>query len=147
MLCLLIIQEDNLSENKTRPTDSSVTTFLETVLDPALQEDCQSIIRLMEEVSGLPPVLWGNSIIGFGIYHYKYESGREGDMPVIAFSPRKQAITIYLKVSLKVNLKVLSDELKKLGKHKTGVGCLYIQSLKVIDQTVFKQLLAKIWLG
>jgi hypothetical protein len=127
-----------MSENKTRPTEINVNTFLEKVMDPLQREDCVSIIRIMEEVSGEHAIMWGSSIIGFGNYHYKYESGREGDMPVMAFSPRKQAITIYLKGYLHLYEK----ELANLGKYKTGKGCLYIKSLKDIDQAVLKNVLS-----
>jgi len=132
-----------MPENKTRPTDENVTAYLDRVPDPAVREDCNTIARLMEDVSGHKPVMWGESIIGFGLYHYVYATGREGDMPVIAFSPRKQAITIYLKASLEG----LSDELANMGKHKTGVGCLYIKSLKDIDKAVLKQILFKTCAG
>jgi hypothetical protein len=128
-----------MPENKTRPTDDNVNTFLEKVMDPLQREDCDSIIRMMEEVSGEPAIMWGSSIIGFGNYHYKYESGREGDMPAIAFSPRKLAITIYLKGYLTS----FEDELADLGKYKTGKGCLYIKSLKDINPAVLKKILAK----
>jgi hypothetical protein len=128
-----------MPENKTRPTDGNVTALIDSVQDPAVREDCQAIARLMEDVSGQPPVMWGSSIVGFGNYHYKYESGREGDMPVIAFSPRKLAITIYLKGYLDQ----YAQELSALGKHKRGKGCLYIKAMKDIDQAVLKQILVK----
>ncbi|BCY16495.1 hypothetical protein hrd7_03440 [Leptolinea sp. HRD-7] len=84
-------------ENKTVPTGTNVSDFIDRVADDQRKNDCREIIRLMQDVSGQPPVMWGSSIVGFGSYHCKYASGREGDMPVIAFSPRKQAITIYVK--------------------------------------------------
>lgn len=127
------------AENKTVPTDNSVNAFIDQVTDEQVKSDCLEIIRLMQDVSGHPPVMWGSSIVGFGTYHYKYESGREGDMPVIAFSPRKQAITIYVKCYLDA----FAGELSKLGKHKTGKGCLYIRALKDIDQAVLKDILIK----
>ncbi len=128
-----------MPENKTHPTDESVSIFLEQVQDQAVRNDCLFLVDMMKDISGHPPVMWGSSIVGFGTYHYKYESGREGDMPVIAFSPRKQAITIYVKCYLDA----YAGELSKLGKHKTGKGCLYIRALKDIDQDVLKDILIK----
>lgn len=128
-----------MPENKTRPTDQRVSAFLEQITDQAVRNDCLILVSMMKEITGQPPVMWGSSIVGFGNYHYKYESGREGDMPVIAFSPRKQAITIYVKCYLDA----FAGELSKLGKHKTGKGCLYIRSLKDIDQAVLKDILIK----
>jgi hypothetical protein len=127
-----------MPENKTRPTVDSPSAFLDQIQEPALRDDCLALSRLMEEVSGQPPVMWGSSIIGFGNHHYKYESGRQGDMPVIAFSPRKQAITIYLKGYLEQ----YKHDLDNLGKFKTGKGCLYIKAMKDIDPAVLRKLLA-----
>lgn len=127
------------AENKTVPTDNNVSAFINKIPDEQVKNDCREIIRLMEDVTGHPPVMWGSSIVGFGNYHYKYASGREGDMPVIAFSPRKQAITIYVKCYLDA----YAGELSKLGKHKTGKGCLYIRALKDIDMDVLKDILIK----
>lgn len=128
-----------MPENKTRPTDQRVSAFLEQITDQAVRNDCLILVSMMKEITGQPPVMWGSSIVGFGNYHYKYESGREGDMPVIAFSPRKLAITIYVKCYLDA----FAGELSKLGKHKTGKGCLYIRYLKDIDQAVLKDILIK----
>ncbi len=128
-----------MAENKTVPTGNNVSAFIDRVPDEQMKNDCREIIRLMEDVSGHPPVMWGSSIVGFGCYHYKYASGREGDMPVIAFSPRKQAITIYVKCYLEA----FARELSRLGKHKTGKGCLYIRALKDIDMDVLKDILIK----
>ena len=128
-----------MPENKTRPTDQRVSAFLEQIPDQAVRNDCLFLVDMMKDISGHPPVMWGSSIVGFGTYHYEYESGREGDMPVIAFSPRKQAITIYVKCYLDA----YAGELSKLGKHKTGKGCLYIRALKDIDQDVLKDILIK----
>lgn len=127
-----------MPENKTRPTVDSAAAFLDLIQDPAVRDDCLAITRLMEEVSGQPPVMWGSAIVGFGNYHYKYESGREGDMPVIAFSPRKQAITIYLKGYLEM----YAQELAALGKFKTGKGCLYIKTMKDIDPAILRKVLS-----
>jgi hypothetical protein len=128
-----------MAENKTRPTHASVSAFLDEIQDLQLREDCQAILEVMKMVSSAEPVLWGDAIIGFGSYHYKYESGREGDMPVIGFSPRKQNISIYLMGGLHA----VEDELSRLGRHKTGKGCLYIKSLSDVDMGVFKNLIFK----
>ena len=112
-----------MAENKTKPTQNSVTTFLNSIQDRALREDCFAIAAMMQKVSKLEPVMWGSAIVGFGLRHYVYESGREGDTVIIGFSPRKQNIAIYLQGGTSE----LGSELAALGKHKTGKGCLYIK--------------------
>lgn len=128
-----------MAENKTKPTKDSVTTFLNKVQDKQLRDDCFEILDLMRKVSNCDPVTWGSAIIGFGTYHYVYESGREGDMVVLGFSPRKQNISIYLMGGLKN----IEDELTKLGKYKTGKGCLYINSVGDVNAVVLKKIFAK----
>jgi Domain of unknown function (DU1801) len=128
-----------MAENKTKPTKSSVTAFLNKIDDKRLREDCFVILEMMQKVSNCEPVMWGSAIVGFGTYHYVYESGREGDSILIGFSPRKQNITIYLMGGLKT----IEDELAKLGKHKTGKGCLYIKSLSDVNVDVLKKAFAK----
>jgi hypothetical protein len=128
-----------MAENKTKPTKSSVTGFLNKIKDRQLRDDCFAILEMMQKVSNSEPVMWGSAIIGFGLYHYVYESGREGDTILIGFSPRKQNISIYLMGGLN-NIK---DELSKLGKHKTGGGCLYLKSLSDVNVTVLKKVFAK----
>ncbi len=128
-----------MAENKTKPTKSSVTAFLNKIQDRQLRDDCFAILQLMQQVSKCEPIMWGSAIVGFGTYHYVYESGREGDTVVIGFSPRKQNISIYLMGGLK-NIEV---ELTKLGKYKTGKGCLYIKSLGDVDVAVLKKVVAK----
>jgi hypothetical protein len=130
---------DILAENKTKPTKGSVTTFLNKVRDKQVRDDCFTILKMMQEVSNCEPVMWGSAIIGFGTYHYVYDSGRQGDTVVIGFSPRKQNISIYLMGGLKI----VEDVLPKLGKYKMGKGCLYIKSLSDVDVTVLKKVLAK----
>ena len=130
-----------MTENKTKPTIESVTAFLNKIPDTQLREDCFAILEIMESVSKIKPVMWGSSIIGFGTYHYVYESGREGDTVILGFSPRKQNISIYLLGGLD-KLKV---ELLKLGKHKTGKGCLYIKALKDINAAVLRKMFSKAW--
>src|SRR6516225_483384 len=105
-----------MAELKTKKTDESVTTFLNTVDDETKRTDCFEIVDMMREITGLPPKMWGPAIIGFGSYHYKYESGHEGDMCAIGFSPRKQNITLYVNIGAEEQNALL----QKLGKHKTG---------------------------
>jgi hypothetical protein len=128
-----------LAENKTKPTGDSVAAFLTKIQSDQLRKDCISILKLMQTISKFKPVMWGSSIIGFGTIHYVYESGREGDMPVIGFSPRKQNISIYLMYGFEN----ISNELSRLGKYKTGGGCLYIKSLSDVNVAVLKQILTK----
>jgi len=128
-----------MAENKTNPTKGSVTAFLSKIKDKQVRDDCFVILEMMQKVSKCEPVMWGSAIVGFGIYHYMYESGREGDMILIGFSPRKQNISIYLMGGLNK----VEDELPKLGKYKTGGGCLYIKSLSDVKATVLKKVFAK----
>jgi hypothetical protein len=128
-----------MTENKTIPTDQTVADFLEKISDKQVQQDCSALVDLMRSASKTEPVMWGSSIIGFGIYHYRYESGREGDNLIIGFSPRKQNIAIYLKGGLAP----LQAELMDLGKYKTGKGCLYIKSMKEINIPVLMKMLSK----
>jgi hypothetical protein len=127
-----------MAKNKTQATSSSVTAFLNKIQDQQLRDDCSVIIDMMRKSSKSEPVMWGNAIIGFGTFHYVYESGREGDRPVIGFSPRKQNITIYLMGGLDQ----IEAELTKLGKFKTGKGCLYIKSLGDVNPAVLKKVFA-----
>jgi hypothetical protein len=128
-----------MAENKTKPTKSSVTAFLNKVKDRHLRDDCFAILEMMRAVSKLEPVMWGSAIIGFGNYHYVYDSGREGDMVVIGFSPRKQNISIYLMGGLDK----LEGQLSRLGKCKRGKGCLYISSLGDVNAGVLKKIFAQ----
>jgi hypothetical protein len=132
-------KEVPVAENKTQPTLESVTDFVNRIQEPGRREDCFALLAMMEAASKTKPVMWGSAIIGFGTYHYVYESGREGDMPILGFSPRKQNLTVYLKGGLDP----LKDELSELGKHKTGKGCLYIKTLKEVNPAVLEKLLAK----
>ncbi len=128
-----------MAQNKTKPTKSSASAFIDSIADPARRADPKTLLKLMESAAGEKPKMWGSSIIGFGSYHYKYESGREGDMPVIAFSPRKAATVLYGMIGF--------DEagplLARLGAHTTGKGCLYIKKLADVDQRVLETLIAK----
>ncbi|MDQ6843542.1 MAG: DUF1801 domain-containing protein [Bacteroidota bacterium] len=126
-----------MAELKTKETDEGVEKFLNTIEDETKREDCFAIAEIMKQVTRQEPKMWGAAIVGFGSYHYKYESGREGDMCMTGFSPRKQAITLYLSGAIKSE----KDLLQKLGKHKTGEGCLYIKKLSDVDTKVLKQLI------
>ncbi len=128
-----------MAENKTKATGTSVNSFLKKLNDPRMQRDCATIITMLEAISKLKPVMWGTAIIGFGSRHYVYESGREGDTMIVGFSPRKQAIALYLAGGLEP----LQDELAKLGKHRTGKGCLYIKSLDDVERSVLRTILTK----
>ena len=125
-------------ENKTKPTTTTVSSFLKK-LSPGIRKDCTTIVELMESISKQKPVMWGSAIIGFGTRHYVYESGREGDTMIVGFSPRKEAIALYLAGGLEP----LQAELSKLGKHSTGKGCLYIKSLNDVQIDVLKKILTK----
>jgi uncharacterized protein DUF1801 len=128
-----------MAENKTKPTAASVSAFIGTIADPARQKEARTIVRWMEQLSGEKAKLWGPSIIGVGSYHYKYDSGREGDMPMIAFSPRKSATVLYSLLGFTGSEALLA----KLGKHTTGKGCLYIKKLADVDEEVLKNVMAK----
>lgn len=128
-----------MKENKTVPTKADVMAFLAQVDDPRKRHDSEKLIKILQEISGEPPVLWGSSIIGFGSYHYKYASGREGDAPALGFSPRKAQLTIYVADGFEA----YGDLLDVLGKHKTSVGCLYITTLDDVREDVLRDLLTR----
>lgn len=126
------------NENKTKPNEYDVETFLLTVDDKKRAESIE-LIRIMKAVSGEDPVMWGKSIIGFGAYHYRYASGREGDWMRIGFSPRKSAISLYISC----DADQFSEELTRLGKHTRGKGCIYVKTLEDIDEVTLKEMLKK----
>ena len=128
-----------MAENKTKPTKGSVTVFLNKLKDKQVRDDCFVILEMMQKVSKSEPVMWGSAIVGFGTYHYVGASGREGDWMMIGFSPRKQNISIYLMGGLNK----VEEELPKLGKYKSGKGCLYIKSLSEVNAEVLKKIIAK----
>ena len=128
-----------MSENKTKKTNESIEKYINSIKDENVKKDCYTIIKLMQSITQKEPKMWGSSIIGFGGYHYKYASGREGDFFLTGFSPRKQNLALYLMGGLE-NQK---DLLKKLGKHKTGKSCLYIKSLNDIDKEVLKEMIVQ----
>jgi hypothetical protein len=127
------------SENKTKATDADVQTFLRTVTDEQRRRDAGLLIDLMSEVTGLPAVLWGTSIIGFGSRHYRYESGREGDMPVASFAPRAGQTVLYLSGGLDR----YEDLLPRLGPCRTGKGCLYLKRVDATDTDVLRAIVAR----
>ena len=126
-----------MAEMKTVQTEASVEDFLNLIENSQKREDCFEIVKMMKQVTKKEPKMWGPSIIGFGSYHYKYESGREGDSPQIGFSPRKQNITLYLLLGADHE----NPLLQKLGKHSTGKGCLYIKRLVDVDKKVLLELI------
>ena len=126
-----------MAENKTKATDLDPIAFLNAIEHQRKREDSFVLLNLMTELSNSEPVMWGGSIIGFGQYTYKYASGRSGDWFITGFSPRKQSLTLYLMCGFDK----VQPLLNKLGKHKTGKGCLYINKLRDIDQSVLKELI------
>jgi len=126
-----------MAELKTKPTKADVEKFLKGIKDEKKREDSFKILKLMKQITKEEPAMWGSSIIGFGNYHYKYASGREGDWFLAGFSPRKQSLTIYAMTYLEKH----KDILKRLGKHKIGKGCLYINKLEDVDMKVLKELI------
>jgi len=123
------------SKQKTTETTQSVSSFVKAMADKQRQTDCFEIIEIIQKQSGFEPKMWGPSIIGFGSYHYKYESGHEGDAPLVGFSPRKSEFALYI-----ANFDGKEDLLKKFGKHKTAKACVYIKKLEDIDVAVLKKL-------
>ena len=128
-----------MAENKTKPTQQSVAAFIDALADPVKCADARALVKLMQRLTGEKPWMWGPSIIGFGSYHYTHESGREGDMPVACFSPRKAAIVLYGLMGTSGSNKLIA----KLGKYTTGKGCLYIKKLADVDLKVLEELIAK----
>jgi hypothetical protein len=128
-----------MAELKTKMNDGSVEDFLNQVEPVSKREDSYRIVKMMEEISGTKPKMWGSSIIGFGQTHYKYASGREGDWFQIGFSPRKQNLTLYVITGYAE----YEELLVKLGKHKTGVSCLYLKHLDDVDEEVLREMLKR----
>jgi hypothetical protein len=125
-----------MSENKTQPTNLSVKAFIDSLDDQQKIADSYSLLDLMKEITGCEPKMWGPSIIGFDQYHYKYESGREGNFLKVGFSPRKREFSIYLMCRFDKN----EELMKKLGKHRTGKSCLYVKRLEDINMDVLSEL-------
>jgi hypothetical protein len=126
-----------MAEPKTRPTNESVEKFVNGIADEQRRTDCFRILEIMKAVTRVEPAMWGTSIVGFGRYNYKYESGTKGEWFLVGFSPRKQDLTLYLMSGLERH----KDLLTKLGKHKTGRACLYIKKLDDVDLSTLKTLI------
>jgi hypothetical protein len=126
------------AETKTRPTGRSVEAFLAAVPDERRRRDARTALALLKRVTGLPPRMWGPSIVGFGSYHYRYESGREGDMCLAGFSPRATATVFYLLAGLREQAPLLA----RLGPHGLGQGCLYVRRLEDVDLGVLERIVA-----
>jgi len=128
-----------MAENKTKPTQQSVAAYIDALPDETKRDDARTLIGLMQAATGEAPKMWGPSIVGFGTCHYRYESGREGDIPLACFSPRKPAIVLY-------GMRGFADAealLAKLGKHTASKGCVYIKKLADVDQKVLQTLIKK----
>jgi hypothetical protein len=128
-----------MAEPVHKPLDMSVDDFIDAIDNETKRDDSRALIRMMSKVTGAKPRMWGGNIIGFGSYHYKYDSGHEGDACLIGFSPRKAALSIYLVPGFAKN----EDLLERLGKHKTAVACLYIKKLDDIDTNVLEELVVR----
>ena len=128
-----------MAELKTKETKASVSGFLKKIEDPARRKDAETILAMLKSATGEEPRMWGSSIVGFGRLHYKYPSGREGDWFMAGFSPRKDSFSLHLCGGFGPH----ADLLEKLGKFKTGVGCLYVKKLDDVDAKVLKQLVTR----
>ena len=126
-----------MAEIKTQPTKASVTDFINSIDDREKRSDARKVAAMMRRATGKRARMWGTSIVGFGTYHYKYASGREGDFFLTGFSPRKQALTVYIMAGFSRFDRLM----KKLGKHKKGKSCLYVKRLADVDQGVLEQLI------
>jgi len=128
-----------MADMKTIPSGASVTEFINGIEDASKRKDCKEIMKIMKRVTGKRPKMWGPSIVGYGDYHYRYESGREGDSFLAGFSPRKQAITLYIMAGFSNYDKLMA----KLGKYKNGKSCLYIKKLEDVDSKVLERLVTE----
>ena len=128
-----------MAENKTKPTKASVTEFMNSIEDRQKRSDARKVAAMMRKATGKRAKMWGPGIVGFGTYHYKYASGREGDFLVTGFSPRKQALSVYIMPGFSR----FESLLKKLGKYKTGKSCLYIKRLSDVDEKVLERLIVE----
>ncbi len=128
-----------MAEPKTKPTKLSVTRFIDGIKDERRRRDCRTVMKIMKRVTKATPKMWGTSIVGYGSYHYKYASGREGDWFTAGFSPRAQSLTLYIMSGFREYASLM----KKLGKHTTGKSCLYIKRLDDIDLGVLEELVER----
>ena len=127
-----------MAKNKTTENSLDADAFIDAIKDERKRNDCRDLIEMLRKLTGLDPKMWGPGIVGFGSHHYKYESGREGDSPNIAFAPRASSIAIYLSGSFKDREKLL----EKFGKYKSDKGCVHIKSLADIDKDILKKMVA-----
>lgn len=130
-------REQCVAENKTKASKASVTAFINSIEDKQRRADVRKVAAMMRRATGKRAKMWGSSIVGYGTYHYKYESGREGDFMISGFSPRKQALTVYILAGFKQ----FDSLMNKLGKYKTGKSCLYIRRLSDVDEKVLERLI------
>ena len=128
-----------MAKMKTTPTEASVDAYIDAVEDPQKREDCRAVAAMMAEVTGAPARMWGSSIVGFGSYHYRYASGREGDFMETGFAARKRELTLYVMAGFSE----YGDLLAKLGKHKTGKSCLYVKRLADVDVGVLREMVER----
>ena len=127
-----------MADNKTRPTEVDPHDFLDTVENPTRRSDAEVLLEMMKRVTGCEPRMWGPSIIGFGRYHYRYDSGREGDSMITGFSPRKANLVIYVMPGYEDR----TEQLDALGKHRLGKSCLYVNRLADVDLSVLERIVA-----
>jgi len=130
-----------MAENKTKATAADAQAFLAAIENPQRRADGQALATIMTRISGEPPVMWGPSIVGFGLHRYKYDSGREGEICSIGFSPRKAALVLYLSCDLDSSQALLD----RLGKHERGRGCLYVKKLGDVDAEILEEMIATAW--
>jgi hypothetical protein len=128
-----------MAENKTKPTNVSVAAFIDAIADETRRADAKALVKLMQRATGEKPKMWGPSIVGFGSYHYTHDSGREGDMAVACFSPRKAATVLYQMTGFNESAALLA----RLGKHTTSGSCLHIKKLADVDPKVLEELIVK----
>ena len=128
-----------MAELKTKLNDGDVLEFLNSVEHEQRRKDGLEVLELMQEATGEQPKMWGTSIVGFGSYHYKYKSGQEGDWMEVGFSPRKQSMSLYIMSGFSA----YGELLAKLGKHKTGKSCLYINKMEDVDKDILKDLIKR----
>ena len=126
------------TENKTAPTEVSVSDFIAAIEHPVRRQNSEELLELFGDITGYPPVIWGSNIIGFGRYHYQYDSGRSGDSLITGFSPRKSNLSLYIMPGYQD----LDSYLSRLGKHKKGAACLYINKLADVDMAVLREIVS-----
>ena len=134
---LLTSKECSVAENKTKATTASVTKFIKSIDDTQMRADARKVAAMMRRATGKRARMWGTSMVGYGTYHYRYASGREGDYMITGFSPRKRALTVYIMPGFSSFSKLMA----KLGKYKTGKSCLYIKRLADVDETILERLI------